>query len=47
MKNAYNIFAGKSEGKRQLRRPRHKRQNDIKTDLKQGVRYGMDSSDSG
>jgi hypothetical protein len=32
--NAYKVFAGKLEGKRPLRRPRHRWEDNIKMDLK-------------
>jgi hypothetical protein len=34
LRNAYNILAGKSEGKRPLRRPTHKWENNV-TDLRE------------
>jgi hypothetical protein len=34
MRNAYKILVGKPEGKRQLVRPKHRRENDLKIDLK-------------
>jgi len=33
MKNAYKILVGKPDGKRQLRRPRHKWEDNIRMDL--------------
>jgi hypothetical protein len=42
MKNAYRILVGKPEGKRQLRRPRHRWEYDIKMDLRDIVLDGMD-----
>jgi hypothetical protein len=35
MRNAYNVLVGKPEGKRPLRRPRHKREDDIRMDLRE------------
>jgi hypothetical protein len=35
MKNAYNILIGKPEGKRSLGRPRHKREDNIRVDLRE------------
>jgi hypothetical protein len=34
MRNAYKILVRKPEGKRPYRRPRHRRKDDIKIDLK-------------
>jgi len=34
VRNAYKIFVGKPEGKRPLGRPRHRWENNIKTDLR-------------
>jgi hypothetical protein len=34
MRNAYRILVGKPEGKRSLRRPRHKWEDNINTNLK-------------
>jgi hypothetical protein len=42
MKNAY-ILVGKSEGKRPLRRPRRRWENNIRMDLKKIVWEGVDS----
>jgi hypothetical protein len=33
--NAYKIFVGKSEGKRSLRRPRHRWEDNIRMDLRE------------
>jgi len=41
MKNAY-ILVGKSEGKRPLRRPRRRWENNIRMDLKKIVWEGVD-----
>jgi hypothetical protein len=35
--NAYMALVGKTKGKRPLRRPRHRRQKNIETDLRGGV----------
>jgi hypothetical protein len=35
IKNAYNILVGKPEGKRPLRRPRHRWEDNIRKDLKE------------
>jgi hypothetical protein len=35
MRNAYKILVGKSEGKRSLGRPRRKRENNIRMDLRE------------
>jgi len=35
MRNAYNILVGKPEGKRPLRRPRHRWEDNITMDLKE------------
>jgi hypothetical protein len=40
--NAYRILMGKSEGKRPLGRPRRKRENTIKMDLREIGWSGMD-----
>jgi hypothetical protein len=37
-RNAYGVFVGTPEGKRFLGRPRHKRENKIKTDLNEDGR---------
>jgi hypothetical protein len=42
MINGYNILVGKSEGKRPFRRPRRRRKDDIKTDLREIGLEGMD-----
>jgi hypothetical protein len=41
-KNAYRIFVGKPEGKRPLGRPRRRWVDNIKRDLREIVRDGMD-----
>jgi hypothetical protein len=41
-KNAYRILVGKPEGRRPLRRPRRRRVNNIKTDLREIGWDGMD-----
>jgi hypothetical protein len=46
MKNVYKIV-GKPEGKRPLKRPRHKWKDNIKMDLKWGLGCELDSSGSG
>jgi hypothetical protein len=35
VRNAYKILVGKPEGKRPLGRPRHRWENNIKTDLRE------------
>jgi hypothetical protein len=35
MRNAYEILVGKTEGKRRLRRPRRRRENNIRMALKE------------
>jgi hypothetical protein len=40
--NAYMIFVGKLEGRRQLERPRHMWENNIRIDLRQIGLGGMD-----
>jgi hypothetical protein len=40
--NAYKMLAGKSEGKRQLRRPKHRCVDNIKMDLREIEWGGMD-----
>jgi hypothetical protein len=37
MINAYKILVKKPEGKRQLRRPRHREKNSVNMDLKKGA----------
>jgi hypothetical protein len=37
IRNVYNILAGKPEGKRPVRRPKHRWEDNIKVDLKEGV----------
>jgi hypothetical protein len=37
MKNAYNIFVGKPEGKKPLGRPRRRWENNIRMDLRESV----------
>jgi hypothetical protein len=47
MRNDYKIFVRNPEGKRPLRRPKYRRENNIKIDLTESVeRFGMDSSSS-
>jgi hypothetical protein len=41
-RNAYKILVGKPEGKRSLERPRHRRVDNIKTDLIEMGRCGLD-----
>jgi hypothetical protein len=41
-RNAYRILVGKPEGKRQLRRPRHRCVDNIKMDLREIGWGGMD-----
>jgi hypothetical protein len=41
-RNAYGILVGKPEGKRPLGRPRHRRMNNIKIDLRDMGWDGMD-----
>jgi hypothetical protein len=43
-KNAYTIFVGESEGKRPLGRPRRRWENNVKIDLREIGRGGMDWS---
>jgi hypothetical protein len=45
-RNAYRILVGKPEGKRPLGRPRHRRLDNIKMDLREMGWYGLDSSGS-
>jgi hypothetical protein len=42
MRNSYNIFVGKPEGKRPLGRPRCTWADDIRMDLRQIVSGGVD-----
>jgi len=35
MKNEYSILVGKSEGRRELGRPKHRWENNIRTDLRE------------
>jgi hypothetical protein len=35
MRNTYNIFVGKPKGKRPLRRPRHRYEDNIRMDLRE------------
>lgn len=35
-KNTHNVLVGKPEGKRSLGRPRHRKEDDIKIDIKLG-----------
>jgi hypothetical protein len=41
-RNAYRILVGKPEGKRPLGRPRHRREDNIKMDLREIGWGGMD-----
>jgi hypothetical protein len=41
-RNAYRILVGKPEGKRPLRRPRRRRVDNIKMDLREIGWHGMD-----
>jgi hypothetical protein len=43
MRNVDNIFVGKPEGKRELGRPRHRWEDNIRTDLREIGWEGMDS----
>jgi hypothetical protein len=47
VRNEYRVFAGKLEGKRPLRRPRCKWEDNIEMDLIEIGWYGLDSSGSG
>jgi hypothetical protein len=49
MGSAYRILVGKPEGKRPLGRPRCRREDNIKVDLRGNkmTRYGVDASSSG
>jgi hypothetical protein len=42
MINSYNIFIGKPEGKRPLRRPRHRLKDNIRIDLREIEWEGAD-----
>jgi hypothetical protein len=42
MRNAYNILVGKSEGRRSLRRPKHRWEDNIKMDLREIGWEGVD-----
>jgi len=42
MRNSYKILVGKSEGKRQLRRARRRWEDNIRLDLREMVRVGVD-----
>jgi hypothetical protein len=44
-RNAYRILVGNSEGKRQMRRPRHRWMDNIKIDLREIGWDGMDRID--
>jgi len=47
-RDAYRVLVGKPEGKRQLGKPRHKLEDNIKMDLQEvGWGHGLDSSGSG
>jgi hypothetical protein len=41
-RNAYRVLVGKPEGKRSLRRPRRRWENNIKMELREIVWGGMD-----
>jgi hypothetical protein len=41
-RGVYRVLVGKPEGKRTLGRPRHKWENNIKMDLEDLERYGLD-----
>jgi hypothetical protein len=46
-RNAYGVLVGKAEGKRLLKKPIRKWDDDIKMNLREtGFRYGLDSSGS-
>jgi hypothetical protein len=47
MRNAYNILVGKPREKRPLERTRHRWENNIKTDIREVLFKGVDSSGSG
>jgi hypothetical protein len=42
MKHAYSILVGKSEGKRPLRRPWHRREDNIRMDVREMGWEGVD-----
>jgi hypothetical protein len=42
MRNAYEIFFGKSEGKRPFGGPRHRREETIRMDLREKVWEGVE-----
>jgi hypothetical protein len=42
MRNAYNILFGKLEGKRPLRRPKHKWEDNVRMDLREIGWEGVD-----
>jgi hypothetical protein len=44
-RNAYRILVGKPEGKRPLRRPRHRWEDNIRMDLREIVWGGVSSID--
>jgi hypothetical protein len=46
-RNAYRILVGRPEGKRPLERPRHRRIDNIKMDLREIRWDGLDRSGSG
>jgi hypothetical protein len=47
-RNAYRILVGKPQGKRPLGRPRYRWDDNIKMDLRYGMKwYGLDRSGSG
>jgi hypothetical protein len=45
-RNAYRILVGKAETERSLGRPRHRWVDNIKMDLREIGRYGLDCSGS-
>jgi hypothetical protein len=49
MRNAYNILVGEPEGKRPLRRPKQRWENNIRMDIREIGWYlcGLDASGSG
>jgi hypothetical protein len=42
MRNVYKILVGKTEGKRPVGRPRHRWDDDIRMDLRETRREGVD-----
>jgi hypothetical protein len=45
-RNAYRLLVAKPEGKRPLRKPRHRWVDNIKIDLREMGWYGLDQSGS-